>query len=227
MTPTPPFTDSIAVTSLAAEFGRCERLSPSALTVTVECRLVDLFSLRLNHIGCAGLRVTVRTPRPPTARTVHQLARARVSRLELTEPVAAATAVAWFETAKAAATLGLPLIWHGTLPVDLRRHARHLPPPSDDDRWRAAWSHGRLGWRRGPGFAEVLDRRRGHRRTLVDLAAVTAIFGEGLDCPSVFTGTAAELVEAGFAVPFQGEIVWLPYRLAARTRAAGQAPALP
>lgn len=203
------------VIALATEHGECHQPSPFTLTVTVQCRLVDLFALRLSRIGCAGLRVTVRTPRPVTASTVYHLARARVSCLEITDPVDDFTAIAWFETAKGAATLGLPLIWSGSLPTDVRRHARHLPAPSDDDRWQSDWSYGMLGWRRGPGFAEVLDRRQGHRRTLVDLAVLTGIFGEGLDCPSIFSGTAAELVDAGFAMSFRGEVVWLPYRLRA------------
>jgi uncharacterized protein DUF5825 len=220
MSATPPFSDTSRVVALAAEYGVCEQLSPFALVVTVQCRLVDLFALRLSRIGCAGLRMTVRTPRPVTATTVHHFANARVARLEIADPVDAFTVVAWFETAKAAATLGLPLIWQGSLPADVRDHARHLPPPSDDDGWQGAWRYGLLGWRRGPGFAEVLDRRRGHRRTLVDLAAVTEIFGENLDYPSLFSGTASELVDAGFAMPFQGEVVWLPYRLKASSRAA-------
>ncbi|HZM77197.1 MAG TPA: DUF5825 family protein [Candidatus Limnocylindrales bacterium] len=215
MSATAPFTDTSTVIALATEHGQCDRPSPFTFTVTVQCRLVDLFALRLSHIGCAGLRVTVRTPRPVTATTVYHLAHARVVRLEITDPVDAFTTVAWFETAKAAATLGLPLIWSGSLPVNVRRHARHLPPPSDDDRWQSGWRYGLLGWRRGPGFAEVLDRRRGNRRTVVDLAALTGIFGEGLDCPSVFSGTVKELVDAGFAMSYQGEVVWLPYRLRA------------
>jgi hypothetical protein len=221
MSATPPFTDSTAVTALAAEFGHCERQSPFSVTVTVQSRHVDLFALRLSRLGRAGLRVTVRTPRPPSAPTVRHLAQARVSRLELLDPIGASTAVAWCETAKAAASLGLPLIWHGTLPAGVRRHVRHLPPPGDDDRWLDGWRHGLLGWRRGPGFAEVIDRRHGHRRTLVDLAAVTAIFGAGLDSPSFSPGTAAELIEAGMAMSFQGQVVWLPYRLLARTRPQG------
>ena len=169
--------------------------------------------------------MTVRTPHPVTATTVHHLAHARVARLEITEPVDVFTTIAWFETAKAAATLGLPLIWSGNLPAEVRRHASHLPAPRDDERWQSDWRYGMLGWRRGPGFAEVLDRRfsssLGHRRTLIDLAAITGIFGESLDCPSIFSGTAAELVEAGLAMSFQSEVVWLPYRLAASRRAAG------
>lgn len=210
-----PLADSATVIALAAEYGECHQPSPFALTATVHWRLVDLFAVRLSRLGCAGLRVTVRTPRPLTPPTIHHLAESRVARLALTDPVGAATAVAWFETAKAAASLGLPLVWHGTLPSDVRRHAGHLPPPTDDERWRSGWSHGLLGWRRGPGFAEVLDRRRGHRRTVVDLGVLTKIFGEGLDCPSAFTSTAAELVDAGLAMSFQGEIMWLPYRLRA------------
>lgn len=213
------FTDTTPVIALAAQHGDCQQPSPFTLIVTVQCRLVDLFAMRLSHIGNAGLRITVRTPRPVTATTVYNLATARVSRLEITDPVDQMTVIPWFETAKAAATLGMPLIWRGSLPVGVRRHARHLPPPSDDDRSddrsQDGWRYGLLGWRRGPGFAEVLDRRRGNRRTLVDLDVLTGMFGEGLDRSSFFSGTASELVDAGLAMSFRDEVVWLPYRLRA------------
>src|SRR5688572_32889000 len=79
MTVTPPFTDTSTVIALAAEHGPCQQPSPFALTVTVQCPLIDLFARRLSNLGCAGLRVTVRTPRPVTGPTVHHLARARIS----------------------------------------------------------------------------------------------------------------------------------------------------
>ena len=210
-----PYTDTAAVIALAREHGDCDQPTPFALTVTVQWRRIDLFALRLKQIGCAGLRVTVRTPRPLAAVTVGHLAHARAAALELTDAVDASTLSAWFETAKAAASLGLPLIWQGSLSGDVRRHALHLPPPVNDHRWRDDWRYGTLGWRRGPGFAEVLDRRKGHRRTIVDLISVAAMFGENLDGPSFLSGTAIELIDAGFAMFYMGDVVWLPYRLRA------------
>lgn len=221
MTLKAPYTDTAAVIALAREYGEGQRPTPFALTVTVQWRRIDLFALRLKQIGCSGLRVTVRTPRPLAAATVGHLARAGTARLELTEAVDSSTLTAWFETAKAAASLGLPLIWHGSLPGETARHARHLPPPVNDDAWRDNWRYGILGWRRGPGFAEVIDRRHGHRRTIVDLTSVAEMFGDNLDGPTSLSGTAIELIDAGFAMFFMGDVVWLPYRLKTSSRAAG------
>ncbi|HEX6681356.1 MAG TPA: hypothetical protein VF062_01065 [Candidatus Limnocylindrales bacterium] len=228
--PTAPYTDPAAVVWLAGQFGEFERPSRFELAVTVQCRQIDLFCLRLSESGCAGLDVRVRTPRPVAATTVAHLARARVAGLEITEPVEESCVTGWFETAKAAASFRLPLQWHGTLPAEVRRHAWHLTPNPG----RPAL----LGWRRGPGFAEVVDQRSGHRRSLVDLATVTSLFGEGLDIPAPLSGDTAELfgegldtpaplsgdtaelIDAGLAMAFRGEAVWLPYRLRASSSGA-------
>jgi Family of unknown function (DUF5825) len=201
--PAPPFTDTSAVAALASRFGSCQRLSLHELVV--HCGAPEHLALGLKETGCAGLRVVVRCARPVTAACVRDLATAGVSLLEITEPVT--DPVAWFETAKAAAETRLSLLWHGTLPEPVERFARHLPPPEG-----RPWLPGMLCWRRGPGFAEVVDRRAGHQRILADLAVLTRLFGERLDRP-FSGGTADELVDAGLVAHLGGGLVWLPYRL--------------
>ena len=116
----------------------------------------------------------------------------------------------------------------------------HLAPPiagagadartsADVDAWSAAYRFGRLFWRRGPGFASVVDSRgEDTARYVIDDPELLALFGELAQPLEVSTmspsrsGGLGELQEAGLVVVEEGWAVRLPYRLRHRPMPGNQ-----
>ncbi len=214
--PGPPFSEPEAVYAVARMFGEVVA-GPRMHELTVQCDVTMLteFAWLLRGTGVAGLRVVVRTNGCVPIVAVRDLARAGVARLQLDghRDLSEEELPAWFEMGKAAVAFGLPLRWTGSLPRRARPPARHLPPPGNDPAWCRDWKFGMLGWRRGPGFVEVLDCRDGMAQITIEAQTLTPMFGRGLDRPSSLDDPVDALVEAGLVAVFAGRAVWLPYRL--------------
>ncbi|WP_117208825.1 DUF5825 family protein [Allorhizocola rhizosphaerae] len=213
-----PFTESSAVRAVARTFGKFVA-GPRMHELTVQCdvSVVGELAWLLRDTGVAGLRVVVRTNGSVPVRAVRDLALAGVARLQIDghRELAEAELPEWFEMSKATVAFGLPLRWNGTMPPPARPHARHLPPPGNDEMWCRDWKFGMLGWRRGPGFVEVLDCRDGLQQLTIVSDTLTPLFGRELNRPSGLEGADAALREAGLVAVFAGRAVWLPYRLRA------------
>lgn len=212
-----PFSETSDVFAIARAFGEVIA-GPRVHEITVQCDVSMLteFAWLLRDAGVAGLRVAVRANGCVPVGAVRDLAHAGVTQLEIDghRDLREAQLPEWFEMAKATIAFGLSLRWTGSLPSWARPHARHLPPPDNDATWRRDWKFGMLGWRRGPGFAEVLDCRDGMSQLTIDLGTLIPLFGRGLDRSSMVDGPAiGALQEAGLVEVFAGRAVWLPYRL--------------
>lgn len=217
-----PFTDVDAVLAAVNAAGEVAT-GPGPQHLTVHCRpgAVSALAARLAETGAGDLRVVIRLDTVPGAAigpsTVRRLVHGGVAALEIGDDVQPAEheLADWFELGKACLCYGLPLLWTGSLPLDAVPHWGHLPPPGNQPEWRRRWRYGSLGWRRGPGFAAVIDSRGADiRQRRVRLAALTPMFGERLDRPVPVSGTEQDaLVAAGLAAVFAGRAVWLPYRL--------------
>lgn len=217
-----PFTDLDTVLAAVNAAGTVDTgPGPQRLTVSCPPGAVAPLAARLTETGTGDLRVVIRLDTVPgpdiTPSTVERLVHAGVAALEIRDDVQPAEheLADWFELGKACLCYGLPLLWTGSLPLDAVPHWAHLPPPANQPEWRRRWRYGSLGWRRGPGFAAVIDSRGADiRQRRVRLAALTPMFGERLDRPVPVSGTEQDaLVAAGLAAVFAGRAVWLPYRL--------------
>jgi len=217
--PSPPFSDTGPVRSAAEPaFG-----PPQLLTVA--CPVAELAAVaeRLAGHGVGDLHVVVRLDGLPDtggARAVALLAEARIAVLEIGPMVTpgAARLAGWFEFGKACVSYGVPLSWSGSLPSDAVEHWAHLPPPRNQPSWQGRWRYGALGWRRGPGFAQVIDGRADViRQRRIQLGGLAPWFGDMLDHPApagaVPPAILAKLRDAGLVAVFAGQAVWLPYRL--------------
>jgi hypothetical protein len=218
--PALPLSDTAAVLSAFGGVDRSSARRPHA--ATVHCRSDELPDLAedLARTGTAGLRLVVRIDSIPRAgaATVAHLATAAVATLSISGPVAidVARLPEWIELNKAALRHGLPLAWSGHVPAQTRDQLVHLVPARDQAEWRKVWRYGMLGWRRGPGFAAVVDARTDVRQITVDLSVVTDVFGPELDCPAhvpdVDVNLLAELVGSRLVMVVRDRAVWLPYR---------------
>ncbi|WP_033343274.1 DUF5825 family protein [Catenuloplanes japonicus] len=86
---------------------------------------------------------------------------------------------------------------------------RHLhPPATDDGPWRQSFYLGKCVCRRGPGFAEVRDRRTGVLEMFtIDAPAHLAAIDRARDGADE---VPEELIDSGLAIVRAGRVWWLP-----------------
>ncbi len=198
---------------------------PEGIVVTVETWLDhDPSAWRL-----PGTRLGTACLGHPADAAVTRLHAAGVRCVRLVEPVrlcvdAPVVSALALLSVKEATARGMVVLWEAVCDDGCveRRLYHHLYPPRHvhgspaeaADGWRADYHPARCLWRRGPGFVEVRDRRRGSLELLtVDeadhLAQVRAL-SEGVDARRLTEPVRGDFAEADLFAEHDGLAWWLP-----------------